>query len=409
LSDELAVVPVAVSIPRSSDEPVVPETVPQMYSASLVYGEAPIAGRGEPASHAVGGERHGRVGRADPARERGSKTNEGVDEWQCITRTSARSNGAKRRCPSFNAVLLSWIRRNTASCSQCSPETGPADLRCPLFCIQPKRVRIGCSFSSVLGATMKFLRVFSSVLLIFSSAIWPIVPAYACSDHEYEACDPLKIACVCLPKADGDIANEFERVKREVRAQLGGPKIAAYIRQSRNDGINGSMPIPPNIRTALTGYVPEPTLDRARYKIQDNGALNLAHLTLLMGIGHPTAITLDDLIVFRDPGGATSVTLWAHELFHVDQYRLWGVDDFAKNYARNDNEVEDPAYASENGFMAWRTNAGPAFPGPPPPPPEYGSYCQTPSGRFGPGPTLMIGSRCWHNTAQGTIYGQIVQ
>lgn len=168
------------------------------------------------------------------------------------------------------------------------------------------------------------IRCFVSVGLLWGAAIWTVVEAFACGDNEYEQCDPLHVACVCLPKVDGDVAKEFERLKKETRAQLGGPALAAYIRQSRNDGINGARPIPQNLRAVLTGYVPEQTLDRARYKIQDNGALNLANLTLRMGIGHVTAITLDDLIVFRGPGEATDPTLWAHELFHVDQYRTWG-------------------------------------------------------------------------------------
>ena len=248
--------------------------------------------------------------------------------------------------------------------------------------------------------------VFLAITLTFGLLI---SYAYACSDHEYEQCDPLKLACVCLPKVGGDIAADFERRKKEVRAQLGGPLLARYIKQSRNDGISGSSPIPENLRAVLTGYVPEQTLNRARYKIQDNGVLNLANLTLRMGFGHPTAITLDDLIVFRGPGEAANVTLWAHELFHVDQYRLWGVDDFAIRYVRDPDSVENPAYASQNGFMAWRTNAGPAFPGPPPPPPEYGSFCQTPSGRFGPGLSNLVGTPCFHNSPQGQIWGQVVQ
>jgi Domain of unknown function (DUF4157) len=152
---------------------------------------------------------------------------------------------------------------------------------------------------------------------------------------------------VCLPKAGGDIANAAERLKKEFRGQLVGPALEAAINQSRNDAMNGALQIPPTMRQVLTGYASEDSMNRARYKIQDNGALNLAHLTLQLGIGHPTAITLNDVIIFRGPGEANDPGLWAHELVHVDQYHEWGVHDFAIRYSRDPDTVENPAYAKQ--------------------------------------------------------------
>jgi hypothetical protein len=94
-------------------------------------------------------------------------------------------------------------------------------------------------------------------------------------------------------------------------------------------------------------------MNRVRYTIQDNGALNLAHLTFQLGMGDATAITLIDVVVFRGPSEADDIALWAHELHHVDQYRDWGVRDFAISYARNSDVVEAPAYAKGNGYWAW--------------------------------------------------------
>jgi hypothetical protein len=162
-------------------------------------------------------------------------------------------------------------------------------------------------------------------------------------------------------------------------------------------------------------------MNRARFKIQDHGVLNLAHLTMKLGIGHPEAITLIDVIVFRGPSEANDVALWAHELVHVDQYRDWGVRNFAIRYMRNHNDVEAPAYAKGNGYYAWDTNRGVGDPGTgrfgqlqvgaPGTGPfgqrQIGAFCYTPMGRFGPGPVQPVGAPCFVPTPRGLLNGQI--
>jgi hypothetical protein len=44
------------------------------------------------------------------------------------------------------------------------------------------------------------------------------------------------------------------------------------------------------------------------------------------------AITLDDVIVFKDDNWASNVEAWAHELEHVRQYDILSVDGFAQAY-----------------------------------------------------------------------------
>jgi hypothetical protein len=141
------------------------------------------------------------------------------------------------------------------------------------------------------------------------------------------------------------IANALNELQASV---LTGPTLERAIVESRNTAINGSMPIPPQIRQMLTGYASEDSMNRVRYKIGDSGLVNLARL-LEQG-GAASAVTLIDVVVFRGPSEAADPSIWAHELTHVDQYRDWGVHSFAVQYTRNWRSVEDPAYAKGSGF-----------------------------------------------------------
>jgi Domain of unknown function (DUF4157) len=151
------------------------------------------------------------------------------------------------------------------------------------------------------------------------------------------------------------------------------------------------MPIPPQIRQDLAGYATEDSMNRVRYKVGDNGFLNLARM-IEQG-GFASAVTLIDVIVFRGPSEANDRSVWAHELKHVDQYRDWGVHSFAIQYARDYNSVEGPAYAQGNGYRAWAqshgisvTNIGSA-------PPGMGRFCMTSYARD-MGDMAPIGSPC---------------
>ncbi|MBI6557119.1 DUF4157 domain-containing protein [Pseudomonas veronii] len=149
-------------------------------------------------------------------------------------------------------------------------------------------------------------------------------------------------------KAVQDVVNALNELQANL---LTGPILEQAIRASRDTAINGSAPIPDSIRRDLTGYASEESMNQVRFKIGDNGFVNLARL-LEQG-GAANAVTLIDVVVFRDQGGAADPSLWAHELTHVDQYRNWGVNSFAVHYSRNANSVEDEAYEKGNAFFAW--------------------------------------------------------
>lgn len=130
--------------------------------------------------------------------------------------------------------------------------------------------------------------------------------------------------------------------------QAAGLLLEQWLINSRDESVAGAAPIPAAVRAKLVGFVDKQVLDAARYKIDEHSDLNLANLNLHYGdlIGNDiAAVTLINVIVFRDAAAAADPFIWAHELHHVRQFREWGVHEFAMRYARDFHEVEDPAYA----------------------------------------------------------------
>jgi hypothetical protein len=161
----------------------------------------------------------------------------------------------------------------------------------------------------------------------------------------------------CWPEVGGSVGQATEHVKNEIKAQSLGPILEAWINQSERTSSAGAQPIPPNIRQALTGYIDEASMDRARFKIGDSGVLNLAGLTVKYGDffgGDVAAVTLNDVIVFGNANDAyNNPALWAHELTHVGQFRDHGVRGFAIAYMRRPWDMEGPAYQKGDNFWAW--------------------------------------------------------
>ncbi len=165
--------------------------------------------------------------------------------------------------------------------------------------------------------------------------------AAACLDDETEQC--LAGVCVCLPDA-----------VLEVSQQAGGMLLEQWLIDTRSRAQARALPIPAEIRRKLERFVDAKALDAARYQIDDGSVLDLATLNQFYGdaVGRRVAaVTLVDVIIFRDAQVAADVTVWAHELFHVKQYREWGVHEFARRYTRNYREVEEPAYAFEAAYV----------------------------------------------------------
>jgi len=234
--------------------------------------------------------------------------------------------------------------------------------------------------------------------------------------------DPVEIP---TPKADieGDLRNpgripgnivrefrnagaELDRLRREASVETNAPILAAWLQQSRNNAIGGASPIPIHIRQRFTGFYDEDVLSRARYKVGDTGAVNLGNLALTYG--DRSAIVLVDVIVFANAYDIqNNLALWAHELRHVQQYRDWGVLDFAKRYLRSWNGVENEAESMASSYQN-RTN--------PPIGPYNGgqvviqqtpaSICATAYGSCWMSMAIPRGAQCYCASYNGTFWGQ---
>jgi hypothetical protein len=129
------------------------------------------------------------------------------------------------------------------------------------------------------------------------------------------------------------------------------PLLAEWIVASRDAAIaEGVQPIPPQVRAALHGYVPETVLDRVRWR--ENGSDDFTLQQNVIQFGDVPAVTLDHVIVFKSRDDALSdPKLWAHEIKHVMQFAAWGVSGFAARYLRDYEAVEFEAAEFRWQFM----------------------------------------------------------
>lgn len=109
------------------------------------------------------------------------------------------------------------------------------------------------------------------------------------------------------------------------------------------------QPVPSQIAQDLMQLGVQPgIIQRARYSTDWGASANGTIQQFLLGNEMAGAVTLDEVIIFRDGRMVGDLALWAHELKHVEQYARMGVQEFAKHYVENSNELEAPAYAEGN-------------------------------------------------------------
>jgi len=229
-------------------------------------------------------------------------------------------------------------------------------------------------------------RVSYIVLMLTSSA------ALACPDGQYEQCT-LGI-CICLPKVGGDVGRIGERAKAAVRDDplkivvnpmalintsgiptqgdvfefviknpdkvielLNNPNqwpyvpVAAAMVSARNAVVtSGGRPMPEDVKRDLRRWYPDALLNSVRWTANWGALQNTLQAAQMSFNGQTQAITVINAVVFRDGQLANDRVLWAHEMYHVQQYRQWGVFGFAKAWVDNSSvggPVEAPAYARE--------------------------------------------------------------
>ena len=133
--------------------------------------------------------------------------------------------------------------------------------------------------------------------------------------------------------------------------------LAAAIRSARAVHYPQSRPLPRRIIAILSKTMPMAALKRARYT---EGDLNITLPNLVNGAqkyfaGNDHAVVVDDVIVFTQAPGTQSpndIKWWAHEIHHVYQYKVWGVDRFAAKYVNNSGRIEKRAEQVANRAVA---------------------------------------------------------
>lgn len=132
-------------------------------------------------------------------------------------------------------------------------------------------------------------------------------------------------------------------------ANLGNPAglaMAAAIRQAESQANYGARPIPAAVYQQLVGFFDPNFLQGVRYNTFDSTRITLDSAVMLFN-NDIAAVTLNDVVVFRNEDDAQNAFLWAHELTHVLQYRNLGIDTFANMYTTNawvlENQAKDVA------------------------------------------------------------------
>lgn len=212
--------------------------------------------------------------------------------------------------------------------------------------------------------------------------------------------------------ASGAVRN----VAREFTVETAGPALAGMIEVSRQDALRGGVSdVPPDIRNVLGSYFKHDVASGVRYRIGQGGDLALA--SNAFRYGDAVAITLGDIIVFRDHDAASDLAIWAHEMNHVIQYRNWGMLDFAKRYVRDHGAVENEAYSLQENFINWynsnnnvaANNYGSMQPvSLMPQGPQLSNVCGTPFGMCVLPGIGAVGQGCFCGSFQGPIQGQVV-
>jgi len=208
------------------------------------------------------------------------------------------------------------------------------------------------------------------------------------------------------------------KVVNETIVQATAPLLEQAIMASRDDALrNGVQPVPIAIRENLEGFISPDVLNAASYRVRGGGDLSLQVNSIRYGEAY--AITLERVIVFANAEDAQfNPTLWAHELTHVQQYRSWGLRNFAISYVRNYQSVEREAYEAETRYVAWtasqNANSMSSTGGNPLGRPIV-NFSQPPSNTCGTAYTACVlngkapvGTPCWCATPLGPATGSLI-
>ena len=109
----------------------------------------------------------------------------------------------------------------------------------------------------------------------------------------------------------------------------------------RDDAIaRGVEPMPTEFLEAFSGHLPNDVLANVRWRVEPDSVIFGANV-FSSGM---RAVALDNVILFVNAQEAANVKLWAHELYHVLQYRQWGTEGFIQRYLADRAGVEREAW-----------------------------------------------------------------
>lgn len=220
-----------------------------------------------------------------------------------------------------------------------------------------------------------------------------------------------------LDRAHERIGNPLDvpgRVLREGTVETAGPALAQAIRHSRDDARRaGVRPIPGHIYRDLRRCFSSSLLQSIQYRVGQGHELSVQANSFRFG--DATAVALIDTIVFRHSSDArNNIWLWAHEVKHIDQYRRWGLSDFAKRYVRNHRSVEREADAAADRCVAnlrsatTRPQTEPGHNrnlGPRGPAMAVARFCSTRLVMCQMGMAVPVGSSCYCPSQFGPVWG----
>lgn len=149
---------------------------------------------------------------------------------------------------------------------------------------------------------------------------------------------------------------EQELRGRQIPVEV-APALAATIRLTRDRAYSsGVRPMPEDVKRALAPYFPSAVLAQVRWRPpmpRPSMSGMLVHWYFREG-----AVTVHDVVLFSDERLANDPAFWAHELTHVEQYRRYGVDGFARRYVSGWEKLEAEARAkSKRVRSALRTGS----------------------------------------------------
>jgi len=145
-------------------------------------------------------------------------------------------------------------------------------------------------------------------------------------------CERIKVSDKAACEVDKSLVKiDCERLK--VTQEGVGEIWEVFIQESRKQAKSGNpRHIPEFIRTALEPFFDTALLDSILWT-ENHGNIFSVASKLATEIGKRGAVTLGDIIVFRYQESALyDIGLWAHELEHVKQYKLLGIDNFSEYY-----------------------------------------------------------------------------